>query len=123
MSPVPVPSSGWSPAGTAALADINRTVVAAGETLPVVILADGSRVQTGTVATLLRTIADYDAAVIAGAGGAALETLESRLAAAVPTLLHIGLFDLFPPAEWQGGASAGRRWVGEVAAARMAAAE
>lgn len=114
------PPEGWSPAGTEALAAINRSAIAPGETLPVVTLADGTRVQTGTVATLLRTIADYDAAVAAGVEAVALETLESRLAAAVPTLLHIGLFGLFPPSEWQAGASAGRRWVGDVAAALLA---
>lgn len=110
---------GSSPAGTEALADINRSVVATGQVLPVVTLADGTRVQTGTVATLLRTVAAYDAAVAANAAPVVLEDLESRLAAAVPTLLHIGMFDLFSPAEWQTGSSAGRRWVGDVAAALL----
>lgn len=116
-----------SPEGTGALANINRSTVAPGEVLPVVTLADGTRVQTGTVATLLRNIATYDRLVADGAAGGSgggaddgdLEDLESRLAAAVPTLLHIGMFDLFSPEEWLTGTSPGRRWVGEVAQARL----
>lgn len=91
------------------LAAINHKIVAAGEVLPAVTLKDGSRVQTGTVATLLHNITLYNA----GECG----RVETELAAAIPTLFKVGLFDLFPPAEWIAGDNPGRRHVGELALA------
>lgn len=96
---------------TEQLARINTQIVSAGETLPVVQLHDGSRVQTGTVATMLFNIARYNA----GERGA----VEQELALAIPTLTKVGLFELFPPTEWLQGDNAGRRYVGELAQAYL----
>ncbi|HET8899600.1 MAG TPA: hypothetical protein VFN09_12585 [Rhodanobacteraceae bacterium] len=97
---------------TGELGAINQKIVAAGETLPVVELRDGSRVQTGTVATMLRNVALYD-------GGARGE-IERELETAVPTLVKVGLFELFSPDEWINGNSPGRRFVGACARAYLA---
>ncbi len=91
------------------LAAINHKIVADGEILPAVTLKDGSRVQTGTVATLLHNIRLYNV----GERG----PVEHELAAAIPTLFKVGLFDLFPPSEWIAGDNPGRRRVGELALA------
>lgn len=58
---------------------INKKVVAAGEFLPVVMLKDGTPVQTGTVATMLYNIKQYDEGVRG--------KIESELELAIPTLL------------------------------------
>jgi|LakMenEpi03Aug12_release.lakeMendotaPanAssembly.Ray.scaffolds.fasta_scaffold2952076_1 hypothetical protein len=42
---------------TAALSQLNQKLVAEGESLPALKLKDGSRVQTGTVATMLHNVA------------------------------------------------------------------
>lgn len=89
------------------LAGINSKVVSAGETLPNVELKDGSRVQTGTVATMLYNIGLYNA----GERG----QVERELELAIPTLVKVGLFDLFAPQDWIDGANPGRRFVGEQA--------
>ncbi|MFT4046797.1 MAG: hypothetical protein QM661_08905 [Solimonas sp.] len=99
---------------TDALAAINRRLVADGETLPAVTLRDGTRVQTGTVAAMLHNIARYNA----GERGA----VERELELAVPTLLKVGLFELFPADDWIAGDNPGRRFVGERARALLAAA-
>ena len=96
------------------LAAINHKVVADGEVLPAVTLKDGSRVQTGTVATLLHNITLYNA----GERG----PVETELAAAIPTLFKVGLFELFPPTEWIAGDNPGRRRVGEMALAHRSKA-
>lgn len=96
-----------SPDHSEALASINEKILAEGEKLPAVALRDGSRVQTGTVATMLHNVRAYDA----GERG----DVERELELAVPTLFKVGLFDLFPPEEWIQGASPGRRFVGELA--------
>lgn len=93
------------------LAAINHKIVADGEVLPAVTLKDGSRVQTGTVATLLHNIGLYNA----GERG----PVEHELAAAIPTLFKVGLFDLFPPSEWIAGDNPGRRHVGALALAHL----
>ena len=95
------------PKHTKELKAINEKILAPGESLPAVKLADGSRVQTGTVATMLANIRRYDA----GERG----EVEKELEMSVPTLFKVGLFDLFPPEEWVKGASPGRRFVGEAA--------
>jgi hypothetical protein len=92
---------------TAALAKINQKLIAEGENLPAVTLKDGSRVQTGTVATMLHNIALYNR----GERGA----VEDELILAVPTLIKVGLFDLFSVDEWVSGSNPGRRFVGQEA--------
>ncbi len=98
-----------TPEYTEQLEAINSKVLAPGEVLPLVQLRDGQKVQTGTVATMLHNVARYNA----GERGA----LEGELAAAVPTLFAVGLFDLFPAEEWIAGGNPGRRLVGELALA------
>jgi hypothetical protein len=94
------------------LAAINQKILAAGESLPLVQLKDGSKVQTGTVATMLRNIELYNA----GERG----EIEKELEAAIPTVAKVGLFDLFPPEEWIAGNNQGRRLVGTLAAQYLA---
>ena len=96
-----------SPEHSQALASINEKILAGGEKLPMVALKDGSRVQTGTVATMLHNVRAYDA----GERG----DVERELEMSVPTLFKVGLFDLFPPEEWIRGTSPGRRFLGEKA--------
>ena len=86
------------------LAQINPKNLAVGEALPAVTLKDGSKVQTGTVATMLYNVKLYDA----GQRG----EIERELELAVATLAKVGLFDLFTPEEWISGDSPGRRFVG-----------
>ena len=43
-------------------------------------------------------------------------SIERELELAIPTLVKLGLFDLFSPAEWTSGSSAGRKFVGQKAA-------
>ncbi len=93
------------------LKNINQKILADGESLPAVTLKDGSRVQTGMVATMLHNIREYDA----GARG----EVERELELAIPTLFKVGLFDLFQPEEWIAGSSPGRRFVGERAIAYL----
>ncbi|AWV06354.1 DUF7709 family protein [Marilutibacter maris] len=93
-----------APTHTADLAGINHKIVADGESLPAVRLKDGSTVQTGTVATMLHNIGLYNA----GERG----EVERQLELAVPTLIKVGLFELFPPSEWLAGDNPGRRFVG-----------
>lgn len=95
------------PENTAQLGAINQKIIAAGESLPAVRLKDGSTVQTGTVATMLHNVALYNA----GTRG----EVERELELAVPTLIKVGLFALFPPQEWIDGGNPGRRFVGEKA--------
>jgi hypothetical protein len=92
-----------------ALASINQKLVAEGETLPTVVLKDGTRVQTGTVATLLFNIARYNE----GERG----KVEEEIRMAIPTLFKVGLFDLFSIEEWLAGDNPGRKFVGEAAIA------
>lgn len=93
-----------SPENTEQLGSINKKIVAEGEELPAVTLKDGSKVQTGTVATMLRNVALYNA----GERG----EVEEQLKIAVPTLIKVGLFDLFSFDEWINGQNPGRRFVG-----------
>lgn len=86
------------------LSVINQKVVSDGEVLPQVVLKDGSKVQTGTVATMLHNIDLYNA----GQRG----QIEEELKIAIPTLIKIGLFDLFDVDEWISGTNAGRTFVG-----------
>jgi len=96
-----------TPDHTAALAGINQKILSEGEQLPLVMLKDGSRVQTGTVATMLVNISLYNQ----GQRG----QVEQEVRCAIPTLFKVGLFDLFPPEDWIAGANPGRRYVGQLA--------
>ncbi|WP_111855073.1 DUF7709 family protein [Acinetobacter oleivorans] len=91
-------------AGLDQLSVINQKVVGEGEVLPQVVLKDGSQVQTGTVATMLHNIELYNA----GQRG----QIEEELKIAIPTLVKVGLFDLFEVDEWIKGRNAGRTFVG-----------
>ncbi|MDH4559107.1 hypothetical protein E8F11_28740 [Pseudomonas sp. BN417] len=86
------------------LASVNSRILAEGECLPAVTLKDGSRVQTGTVAAMLQNVARYNR----GERG----EVERALELAVPTLVKVGLFELFSPQEWAAGDNPGRRFVG-----------
>ena len=89
------------------LSNINQKIIQEGEVLPAVTLKDGSKVQTGTVATMLHNIDLYNQ----GSRG----EVEQELILAIPTLAKVGLFDLFSPDEWISGGNPGRRFVGEKA--------
>ncbi|WP_242112750.1 DUF7709 family protein [Luteimonas aquatica] len=101
-----------SPENTDRLGAVNRKILAEGESLPVVRLRDGSPVQTGTVAAMLRNVERYNL----GERG----EVERELRLAVPTLVKVGLFALFPPQEWIAGANPGRALVGRAAAEYVA---
>ena len=88
---------------------LTKKIIQAGEVLPVVKLKDGSAVQTGTVATMLHNINLYNSGVRG--------EIEQELILAIPTLVKVGLFDLFNPDEWILGNNAGRKFVGEKAKA------
>lgn len=89
------------------LAAVNHKIVSEGQVLPSVQLKDGSKVQTGTVATMLHNINLYNS----GERG----QVEKELELAIPTLVKVGLFDLFAPEDWINGSNPGRRFVGELA--------
>lgn len=93
----------FTPQGTEQLGSVNQKILAAGESLPLIQLKDGSTVQTGTVATMLHNVALYNQ----GCRGA----VERELELAVPTLLKVGLFELFGAEEWIAGDNPGRRLV------------
>ncbi len=96
-----------TPEHTEHLGAINQKILANGENLPAVELRDGSQVQTGTVSAMLHNVKLYNE----GARG----EIERELELSVPTLIKVGLFDLFAPAEWISGSNPGRRLVGEKA--------
>lgn len=96
---------------TQVLGAVNQKVVADGESLPAVKLKDGTRVQTGTVATMLHNIQLYNA----GERG----SVEEELRLSIPTLFKVGLFDLFPASEWVAGENPGREFVGRAAIAYL----
>jgi hypothetical protein len=89
------------------LRSANQKILAEGESFPSVQLKDGTKVQTGTVATMLRNVALYNAGE--------RSQVERELKLAVPTLVEVGLFELFKPDEWISGTNSGRRFVGEKA--------
>ncbi|KAF7193923.1 hypothetical protein HII31_04813 [Pseudocercospora fuligena] len=77
------------------------------ESLPQITLADGTKIQTGTVGALMQNIKLYD--------HISKEQLEQMMAISIPTLKKSGLLDVFPPEEWIAGTSAGRKFVGQKA--------
>jgi len=74
------------------LAATNQRIVTPGWIQPVVRLKDGSVVQTGTVAAMLHNVARSHA-------GERL-AVEAELEIAIPAVITVGLFDLFPVDEW-----------------------
>ena len=86
------------------LANINRKILSDGETLPVVKLKDGTPDQTGTVATMLHNIKLYNASEQGH--------IEEELKLSIPTLIKVGLFELFSPEEWIAGNNPGRVFLG-----------
>ena len=82
---------------------MNNNLLKQGDHFPQVTLNDGTVVQTGTVANMLRNIERYNA----GERGA----VEDQLKLAVPTLIKVGLFNLFSVDEWLQGNNAGRKFV------------
>ena len=98
----------------AELSRVNQKITDGAAALPAVTLKDGSRVQTGTVATMLYNIALYNA----GERGA----VEEELKMAIPTLFKVGLFELFAPQQWIDGDNPGRSFVGLHARAYLNAA-
>lgn len=65
-------------------------------------LKNGGRVQTGMIATVLHNLARYD---------------WGELRLLIPTLMKVGLFNLFSAEEWIAGTNPGRRFVGQAARA------
>ncbi|KAF2733260.1 hypothetical protein EJ04DRAFT_513353 [Polyplosphaeria fusca] len=97
------------------LADVNSSTL--GADMPQVTLPGGRKVQTGTVAALIVNIKLYDEIVTTGIIEEAKKAqLEEKMAASLPVLRLSGIFDIFPPNEWIAGSSAGRKFVGELAA-------
>ena len=86
------------------LSVINQKILAEGEQLPLIKLKNGSSVQTVTVATMLYNVKLYNV----GERG----DIENQLEASIPTLIKVGLFDLFGIQEWITGDNPGRRFVG-----------
>lgn len=109
---MPLPAPDDTTTTTTQLAAVNQKILADGESLPAVTLKDGSKVQTGTVATMLVNVGLYNA----GARG----EVERELELSIPTLFKVGLFDLFGPEDWIAGGNPGRRFVGQKAQAYLA---
>lgn len=86
----------------------------AGSAFPIVTLADGRKIPTGTVGACLVNIKAYDRAHAEG-DAAQLRELQVKIQAAVPILKTAGMFDLFSPEEWMSGTSEGRKLVGRMA--------
>lgn len=62
---------------------------------------------SGTLATLLHNIDLYNLTKS--------EKVETEFRAAIPALVKMGLFSLFPPEEWMQGNNPGRKFVGQAA--------
>ncbi|KAF3401582.1 hypothetical protein F1880_010038 [Penicillium rolfsii] len=88
----------------------NKTLGTTAATFPIVTLPDGRQVPTGTVGALLVNIKSYDE----GSEERRAE-LEMAIQSAIPTLVQVGMFDLFAPDEWKSERSAGRTLVGKLA--------
>ena len=94
------------------LAEINQKILLDGQQFPTVKLKDGTQVQTGTFATLVHNIGLYNASPSLA--------LRHEIENAIPTLIKVGLFDLFPPAQWVGQDNPGKQLVAELAMAALA---
>lgn len=88
----------------------NKTLGTTAGTFPIVTLPDGRKVPTGTVGALLVNIRAYDE------GNDERRTeVKPAIQSAIPTLIKVGLFDLFTPDEWTSESSPGRSLVGKLA--------
>lgn len=95
------------------LESVNNKIAGSGQSFPQVTLADGTKIQTGTIGALLHNIRLYDS--LPESEVLEKEQLEAEMELAIPTLIKAGLFGLFTPDEWLGGTSKGRRFVGQKA--------
>ncbi|KAK7754262.1 hypothetical protein SLS62_003840 [Diatrype stigma] len=93
------------------LAALNSATM--GANMPEITLPDGSKVQTGTVGALLINIRSYNEAH-AAEDKEKTAKLEQAMAASLPLLDRVGMFDLFTPDEWIEGTNEGRRAVGRL---------
>ncbi|OTA99781.1 hypothetical protein M426DRAFT_324851 [Hypoxylon sp. CI-4A] len=93
------------------LAALNSATL--GAQMPQITLADGSKVQTGTVGAMLINIRAYNAAQKAGELDK-LPPLEEALRVTLPLLDKVGMFELFKPEEWINGDNNGRALVGRM---------
>jgi hypothetical protein len=88
----------------------NKTLGTTAGTFPIVTLPDGRRVPTGTVGALLVNIKAYDEG-----NEERRAELKPAIESAIPTLVKVGMFDLFAPDEWKSESSPGRTLVGKLA--------
>lgn len=97
-----------------------------GAEMPEITLANGQKVQTGTVGALLRNIFAYDELIRLldstteaqkNQLNAEVAKYELMLKTPLPLLQKVGLFDLFSPEEWVNGGTPGRKFVGRCALA------
>ncbi|KAI0388081.1 hypothetical protein F5Y04DRAFT_274933 [Hypomontagnella monticulosa] len=93
------------------LAALNSATL--GAEMPQITLADGTKVQTGTVGALLVNIRSYNEAHKAG-DKSKMAQLEEAMRATLPLLDRVGMFDLFRPEEWITGDNEGRKAVGRM---------
>ncbi|KAI2620621.1 hypothetical protein GGS26DRAFT_302889 [Hypomontagnella submonticulosa] len=93
------------------LAALNSVTL--GAKMPQITLADGTKLQTGTVGALLINIRSYNEAHKAG-DRAKMEQLKEAMRATLPLLDRVGMFDLFRPEEWIAGDNEGRKAVGKM---------
>ncbi|MCL9780648.1 hypothetical protein M9194_04255 [Vibrio sp. S4M6] len=89
------------------LSSVNQKIVADGESLPIVMFKDGTKLPTGTVATMIHNIDRYNSGERAD--------VEQELELAIPVLYKLGLFDLFKPDEWLSQDNLGRNYIGKLA--------
>ena len=88
----------------------NKTLGTTAGAFPIVTLPDGRKLPTGTVGALLVNIKSYDEATEEQRA-----ELEPAIQSAIPTLVKIGMFNLFTPQEWASQRSPGRNLVGKLA--------
>ncbi|KAI1318147.1 hypothetical protein F5Y16DRAFT_136176 [Xylariaceae sp. FL0255] len=98
-------------AGTDSASEVVSSTL--GTKFPEITLPDGTKVQTGTIGSLLLNVKAYNAAYEAG-DKAKMEALESSFKTALPLLDKFGFFDLFTPEEWIQGDNQGRKAVGRL---------
>lgn len=88
----------------------NKTLGTTAGAFPIVTLPDGRNLPTGTVGALLVNIKSYDEATEEQRA-----ELEPAIQSAIPTLVKIGMFNLFTPQKWASQRSPARSLVGKLA--------